>query len=117
MLRLMIGVPLYAANYEQHNEIVGSANAFQQTVEGLFNLYRFDLPIEIRIVVFKYNYAWLMEFADFIWRSVTRALLVERERKEVCTRQHLKVEEEIFRGLRSLQSAGSMQRLVCDIER
>ena len=67
--RLMIGVPLYAANYEQHNEIVGSANAFQQTVEGLFNLYRFDLSIEIRMVVFKYNYAWLTEFASFIWRN------------------------------------------------
>ena len=68
--RLMICIPLYAANYEQHDEIVGARNAFRQTLEGIFNLYRFELPIEIRIVVFKYNYMRLTEFANFIWRNL-----------------------------------------------
>lgn len=68
--KLMICIPLYAANYEQHDEIVGVRNAFRQTLEGIFNLYRFELPIEIRIVIFKYNYMWLTEFANFIWRNL-----------------------------------------------
>ena len=67
---LLICIPLYGANYEQHNEIVGARDAFQQTLHGIFNLYKRDVPIEIRIVVFKYNYQRLMEFAQFIYRNL-----------------------------------------------
>lgn len=67
---LLICIPLYAANYEQHNEIVGVRDAFQQTIRGVFNLYRSGLPIEIRVVVFKHNYRWLTDFAHFIYRNL-----------------------------------------------
>ena len=32
-------------------------------------IYRLNLFIEIRIVVFRYNYNWLMDFAEFIYKN------------------------------------------------
>ena len=67
--KILTCIPIYAATSNQHDEIVGVKNAFSQTSRGIYNLYRFSLPIEIRIVIFRKNYQWLSEFANFIWRN------------------------------------------------
>lgn len=68
--RILFCIPLYAANHEQHDKIVGQKGAFQETIKGLYNLYRLHLLIEIRIVVFKYNYQWLKDFSEFVYRNL-----------------------------------------------
>lgn len=67
--KILSCIPIYAATSNQHDEIVGVKDAFAQTLRGIYNLYRFSLPVEIRIVIFRRNYQWLGEFANFIWRN------------------------------------------------
>lgn len=67
--RMLFCIPLYAANHEQHDLIVGSKGAFIETIEGIYNLYKAQLLIEIRIVVFKYNFLWLNDFSSFLYRN------------------------------------------------
>lgn len=68
--RFMFCIPLYAANYEQHDAITGIPHSFQETIEGIYNLYRYHQLIEIRIVIFKYNASYLEEFVHFIYRNM-----------------------------------------------
>ena len=45
--KLLFCIPLYAANYEQHDYIVGSKGAFVDTIKGIFNLFRMRQLVEI----------------------------------------------------------------------
>ncbi len=67
---MMFCIPLYASNYEQHDGITGAPHSFQETIQGIYNLYRLRQLIEIRVVVFKYNARYLGEFAHFIYRNM-----------------------------------------------
>ena len=68
--KLMMCIPLYAPNYIQHNRIVAAQNAFQETIAGIFNLYRYNIFTEIRIVVMKQNFYYLSDIAEFIFRNM-----------------------------------------------
>lgn len=67
---LMIGVPLYSDLPDEHDFVVQSRGAFDETLVGLCNLARFGVPVEIRVVVHRHTYARLPELAEFIYRNL-----------------------------------------------
>lgn len=67
MQNLTFGVPLYASNPTFHDYIVQSRGAFDQTVDGIFNLARNNVPVEIRTVIHKQTYQGLLSLAEFVY--------------------------------------------------
>src|SRR5206468_1771074 len=53
---LMIGIPLYSDIDSEHDHVVQCRGAFDETLLGLYNLGRYGMPIEIRIVVHRLTY-------------------------------------------------------------
>ena len=68
--KLLFCIPLYAANYEQHDYIVGSKGAFVDTIKGIFNLFRMRQLIEIRTVLFSKTIGNIKLLADYISRNL-----------------------------------------------
>lgn len=68
-LRLLSAIPLYADVAPIHNYIVQSENAFNETVQGLYNMARYNLPVEIRIVLHKQTLLRLLPLMDFIYHN------------------------------------------------
>src|SRR5262249_18270786 len=73
---LMIGVPLYSDVNTEHDYVVQQADAFDDTIVGLQNLGRFDVPVEIRVVVHRQTFARLAQLAEFIYRNLPFAAQV-----------------------------------------
>ena len=67
---LFVGVPLYSDTDQTHDYLCGSKGAFWDTLEGLYNLERAGIFIELRIVITKENYLRLPELAHFIYRTI-----------------------------------------------
>jgi len=67
---LMIGIPLHSDHVHDHNYIAGAAQAFNQTMSGIYNLARYGLDIEIRIVVNRLNYQRLPQLSNYIFRNL-----------------------------------------------
>jgi His-Xaa-Ser system radical SAM maturase HxsC len=70
---LMFGIPLYSDLDDRHDYVVQAKGAFHETVEGLLNLARAGVPVEIRVVVHRQTYARLVELSEFIYRNLTFA--------------------------------------------
>lgn len=68
--KLLFCIPLYADNDVQHDRMVGVPGAFQDTVRGIYNLYRLGRKIEIRIVVMRQNFTRLVALAEFMYRNL-----------------------------------------------
>ena len=66
-------IPVYSDCPEIHDYIVQARGAWDETLMGLYNLAKFDMNIEIRIVVQHANFARLGELAYFIFRNLTFA--------------------------------------------
>ena len=66
---LMIGIPLYSDDEEVHDFVVQSKGAFKETCNGILNLYKHRVPIEIRFVIHKYTWERMPQFAEFISRN------------------------------------------------
>ncbi|RMO97010.1 hypothetical protein ALQ33_01740 [Pseudomonas syringae pv. philadelphi] len=64
------GVPLYADNAADHDEVVNAPGAFTETMAGLYNLQRAGQRIEIRIVLSKMTAARLPEWSHFLFRNL-----------------------------------------------
>lgn len=62
----LVGIPLYGATKEKHDAITSASGSFEQTVEGIKNLLKRNIKVEIRIVVSKLNYQFMTELATFI---------------------------------------------------
>lgn len=62
----LIGIPLHAATSSLHDHITQVPGSFIQTVQGITNLLKQGLRIEIRIVVTKLNVMDLKNLAAFI---------------------------------------------------
>ena len=69
-IQLSFGIPLYSNIAEDHNYIVGAEKAFEQTINGLYNLAKYRQKIEIRIVILKQNYKILTNLSEFIYRNI-----------------------------------------------
>lgn len=70
---LMVGIPLYSDIDSHHDYVVQAKGAFAETILGLLNLARAEVPVEIRIVVHRDTYERLPQLAQFIYRNLTFA--------------------------------------------
>ena len=68
--RLMLGIPLYSDFYQTHDYIVQAKNAFNQTMQGLYNLANNRQRIEIRIVLHKQTIPRLTKLAKYIYKNL-----------------------------------------------
>lgn len=66
---LILGIPLYSDIDAQHDHIVQSSGAFEQTVVGLQHLDRYGLGVEIRVVLHALSIPRLPQLAAFIARN------------------------------------------------
>jgi His-Xaa-Ser system radical SAM maturase HxsC len=66
---LMLGIPLYSDVDSEHDYVVQAKGAFEETVLGLHNLGRYNVPVEVRVVVHKQTYRRLPRLAQFISRN------------------------------------------------
>jgi len=68
--RMMLGIPLYADYYQVHDYIVQAKDAFNQTILGLHNLARYNLRIEIRVVLHLQSIPRLTRLAKYIFKNL-----------------------------------------------
>jgi His-Xaa-Ser system radical SAM maturase HxsC len=68
--RLTTCIPLYADNAPEHDYVVQSRGAFDQTIQGLYQLARYEQSIEIRVVLHKLTIPHLYDLAAFIYRNL-----------------------------------------------
>jgi len=68
--RLTTCIPLYADNAPEHDYVVQSRGAFDQTIQGLYQLARYEQPTEIRVVLHKLTVPHLSDLAAFIYRNL-----------------------------------------------
>lgn len=64
----VVDIPLYSDIDSIHNSIVRS-KSFYKTINGIYNLAKFNVKIGLRIVVHKMNYERLPEFSEFIYTN------------------------------------------------
>lgn len=63
-------VPLYADVAALHDYVVQASGAFDETLEGLYNLASRGQAIELRFVVSAQTIGRLAQFAQFVWRTL-----------------------------------------------
>lgn len=68
--KITVSVSLYGDNDIEHDFIVGSRGAFNETILGIINLASFGNPIEIRTVIHKYTYKNLLRISEYIYRNM-----------------------------------------------
>jgi His-Xaa-Ser system radical SAM maturase HxsC len=66
---LMLGIPVYSDIDYQHDYVVQSRGAFDDTFLGLHNLARARVAVEIRVVIHKATCCRLEKLAHFIFRN------------------------------------------------
>jgi len=66
---IMLGIPLYSDVDSEHDYVVQARGAFDETVLGLQNLGRYNVPVEVRVVIHKQTYRRLPRLAEFIARN------------------------------------------------
>ena len=66
---LILGIPLYSDVAHEHDYIVQSRGAFDETVCGLLNLARCGIQVELRVVITKQNFDCLPRLGRFISRN------------------------------------------------
>lgn len=67
---LILCIPIYADIPEIHDYVVQAKNAFHQTVLGIYNLARYNIRIELRIVLHKITIPRLLKLAEFIYKNM-----------------------------------------------
>lgn len=67
---LQLGIPLYSDDPVRHDYIVQSKGAFDETLQGILNLKRHGLRVEIRIVVHQQTLPRLVQTCEFIARNL-----------------------------------------------
>lgn len=63
-------IPLYGNIAPKHDFVVQSKGAFDQTIRGLYNMARYGLKSEIRVVLQKQTIPSLIDLMDFIYRNL-----------------------------------------------
>jgi His-Xaa-Ser system radical SAM maturase HxsC len=66
---IMLGIPLYSDVDSEHDYVVQARGAFEETVLGLHNLARYNVSVEIRVVIHQQTYRRLPKLAEFISRN------------------------------------------------
>lgn len=68
--KLMLGIPLYSDFYHIHDYIVQAKDAFNQTVQGLYNLAANNIRLEIRVVLQLQSIPRLKKLAQYIYKNL-----------------------------------------------
>jgi His-Xaa-Ser system radical SAM maturase HxsC len=66
---LVLGIPLYSDIDSHHDHIVQAPGAFEETVIGLHHLDRYEVRVEIRVVLHALSIPRLPQLATFIARN------------------------------------------------
>lgn len=66
---LTLGIPLYSDIDSEHDYIVQARGAFEETAIGLHHLARYNVPVEIRVVLHRQTIPRLRQLAEFIARN------------------------------------------------
>lgn len=67
--RVKMCIPLYSSSDEIHNFMTGSSS-FYKVIKNLVRISSFDVPIELRFVMTKFNSKNLLEFSRFVARNL-----------------------------------------------
>lgn len=68
--KLLLGVPLHSDFSHDHDLISQSYGSYNETMKGLYNMARYGLDIELRIVINKINYTRLPKMVSFIYKNL-----------------------------------------------
>lgn len=68
--RIMLGIPLYSDFYQIHDYVVQAKDAYYQTLMGIQNLKRYNIRVEIRVVLHKITIPRLERLAEFIYKNM-----------------------------------------------
>ncbi len=63
-------IPLYADTPAQHDFVVQAQGAFDETINGIYNLAEKQQAIEIRVVLHALTIPRLLNVAEFVWRTM-----------------------------------------------
>jgi len=66
----VIGIPFHSDFYKDHDLITQSQDSYNRTLKGLYNLARFNLNIELRVVINKINYSRLYQISNYIFHNL-----------------------------------------------
>ena len=66
---LLMSIPLYSCYADEHDYIVQTEGAFEETLLGIYNLASFGTQIEIRVVIIEPNHRSLPNLGEFIFRN------------------------------------------------
>ena len=66
----LLGIPIYSDDPAQHDYVVQANGAFDETVQGILNLKRFNQKVEIRVVIHKQTIDRLVQTCEFITRNL-----------------------------------------------
>lgn len=67
---ILAGIPLFAHVSDIHDYVVQARGAFDQTMAGLLNCYKYGIAVELRVVLHKQTIPYLLELAQFISRNL-----------------------------------------------
>lgn len=67
---LISEIPIYDTDTANHDYIVQARNAFNETVEGMYNCFKHDMVTEVRIVLTKQNYKSLSNIVHYIYKNM-----------------------------------------------
>jgi len=59
-------IPLHAHEATLHDFISRADGSFEQTIKGIHNISKYNVPIEIRVVIHGINYPFIPEIAELI---------------------------------------------------
>jgi His-Xaa-Ser system radical SAM maturase HxsC len=90
---LMLGIPLYSDIDSEHDYVVQARGAFDETVIGLHHLARYNVPVEIRVVLHRQTVPRLDKLAEFIARNFPFAAHVALMGLEMFGFVHRNLEE------------------------
>lgn len=90
---LVLGIPVYSDIDNRHDHVVQARGAFEETLDGLYNLAEANVRVEIRVVVHAMTYQRLPELADFICRNLPFASHVALMGLEMFGYTHINLRE------------------------
>jgi His-Xaa-Ser system radical SAM maturase HxsC len=68
--KLTLGIPLYSDSAAHHDYVVQAKGAFDQTIQGLHQLARYNQVVEIRVVLHALTIPRLNKLAEYIYRNL-----------------------------------------------
>lgn len=67
---MQLGIPVYSDDPVRHDYIVQAQGAFDETIQGILNLKRHGVRVEIRVVVHQQTLPRLVQTCEFIARNL-----------------------------------------------